>query len=153
MSIKKRPVFPPHYFPYSAGQKRISMAMRGSRSAEAIFFISFGGPEKHEDIRPFLEIVTHGKRIPPERIDEVAHHYEAIGGFSPINPITRRQAEALQQLLNAERGARSAGVGSSFIKRKPSSASPVPNSELPFPVYVGHRNSHPFLDATHPKTP
>jgi ferrochelatase len=106
--------------------------MRGQ--SEAVFFISFGGPEKREDIRPFLEIVTRGRRIPPERIDEVAHHYEKIGGASPINAITRRQAEALQKLLNAECGARSVEEGS------------APHSALP--VYVGNRNWHPFLDAT-----
>src|ERR1700687_5214109 len=85
---------------------------------DAVFFISFGGPEKREDIRPFLEIVTRGRRIPPERIDEVAHHYEAIGGASPINAITFQQAEALRKLVKGT------------------------------PVYVGNRNWHPFLEDT-----
>jgi ferrochelatase len=85
---------------------------------EAVFFISFGGPETREDIRPFLEIVTRGRRIPPERIDEVAHHYDVIGGKSPINEITNRQAKALQKQLGD------------------------------LPVYVGNRNWHPFLEDT-----
>src|SRR5262245_12658131 len=96
---------------------------------EAVFFISFGGPEKREEIRPFLEgIVTRlpagrqGRRIPPERIDEVAHHYEAIGGKSPINEITHRQAEALRKRLA--------------------------KTDTPWPVYVGNRNWHPFLEET-----
>lgn len=89
---------------------------------EAVFFISFGGPEKREEIRPFLEIVTRGRRIPPERIDEVAHHYETIGGASPINAITRRQAEDLEKALA--------------------------RTDTPWPVYIGNRNWHPFLEDT-----
>jgi len=64
----------------------------------AVFFIGFGGPEKREDVMPFLELVTRGRGIPKERLAEVAHHYEVIGGKSPINAITRQQAEALGKL-------------------------------------------------------
>ena len=46
---------------------------------DAILMIAFGGPEKPEDIRPFLDKVTRGRPIPKERIEEVAHHYELIG--------------------------------------------------------------------------
>jgi ferrochelatase len=93
-----------------------------SHKIDAVFFISFGGPEKREDIRPFLEIVTRGRPIPPERIDEVAHHYELMGGSSPINAITRRQADGLRQALA--------------------------NSDTPWPVYLGNRNWHPFIEDT-----
>ena len=47
---------------------------------DAILMIAFGGPEKPEDIRPFLDNVTRGRPIPKERIKEVAYHYELIGG-------------------------------------------------------------------------
>ena len=87
---------------------------------DAVLFISFGGPEKREDVRPFLEIVTRGRRIPQNRIEEVVHHYEAIGGASPINTITARQAEGVQKLLA--------------------------QTDTPWPVYVGNRNWHPFLE-------
>ncbi len=86
---------------------------------DSVLLIAFGGPEKPEDIWPFLEIVTAGRQIPPERIEEVAHHYEAIGGRSPLNELTRRQAEGLRRLLVRE------GITT--------------------PVYVGMRNWHPFL--------
>jgi len=89
---------------------------------DSIVLIAFGGPEKPEDISPFLEIVTAGRRIPPERIAEVAHHYELIGGRSPLNELTFRQAEGLRQVLRRE------GIGG--------------------PVYVGMRNWHPFLHET-----
>ena len=41
---------------------------------DSVLLIAFGGPERSEDIRPFLEIVTAGRRIPAERLEEVAHH-------------------------------------------------------------------------------
>jgi len=89
------------------------------KKPEAVLFIGFGGPEKREDIMPFLEIVTHGRGIPRERLEAVAHHYEKIGGKSPINEITRRQVDAMENQLRAH--------GSIL------------------PVYLGQRNWHPFL--------
>ena len=63
---------------------------------DSVLLVAFGGPEKPEDIRPFLQIVTAGRRIPSERFETVARHYEVIGGRSPLNEATRRQAEALR---------------------------------------------------------
>lgn len=62
---------------------------------DAILLVAFGGPEKPEDILPFLRQVTAGRQIPEERLEEVRRHYEAIGGRSPLNEWTRRQAAAL----------------------------------------------------------
>jgi len=89
---------------------------------DAVLLIAFGGPTVPEDIRPFLARVTKGIPIPPERLEEVAHHYEAVGGKSPLNEITFRQANALRRLLH-ERDTR-------------------------LPVYVGLRNSSPFFSET-----
>jgi ferrochelatase len=86
---------------------------------DAVLLIAFGGPERPEDIRPFLELVTAGRRIPRERLEEVAHHYELIGGRSPLGELTRRQADGLRDAL-ARAGA-------------------------PLPVHVGMRNWRPFL--------
>ena len=71
---------------------------------DSVLLIAFGGPEKPGDIRPFLRIVTEGRRIPPPRIEEVAHHYEVIGGRSPLGELTRLQAAGLRQALT--RGSR-----------------------------------------------
>jgi len=70
-------------------------------SFDAVLLIGFGGPEKPEDVVPFLEDVTRGKNIPPERLQLVAKQYEKIGGTSPYNKLTKEQAEALQKLLQA----------------------------------------------------
>jgi ferrochelatase len=89
---------------------------------DAVLIISFGGPQGREDIRPFLANVLRGRRVTPERVEQVARHYELFDGVSPITEITRRQADALQ--------ARLAAAGH------------------PLPVYVGMRNWHPFLADT-----
>jgi ferrochelatase len=89
---------------------------------DSVLLIAFGGPERSEDVRPFLGTVTAGRRIPAERLEEVAHHYELIGGRSPLGDLTRRQAAALAARL-AEEG-------------------------VDLPVHVGMRNWHPFLPDT-----
>ena len=89
---------------------------------QAVLLVSFGGPQGMADIRPFLANVLKGRRVSPERVEEVAHHYEHFGGVSPLTDLTRQQATGLQQRLS------SAGV--------------------PLPVYVGMRNWHPFLADT-----
>jgi len=105
----------------STRERRKSPTHAGE-ACDAVLLIAFGGPESPGQIRPFLERVTAGRRIPPARLAEVARHYEVIGGRSPLNEITRRQARGLRQRLAR------AGVD--------------------VPVYVGMRNWHPFLDET-----
>lgn len=89
---------------------------------EAVLLIAFGGPEGLGDIRPFLANVLRGRRVAPERVEEVAHHYELFNGISPITELTRRQASGLEAALE-ERG-------------------------MHLPVYVGMRNWHPYLADT-----
>jgi len=89
---------------------------------DSVLIVSFGGPQGPDDIRPFLANVLRGRRVSPERVEEVAHHYELFGGVSPITAITERQAAGLRARLAA--------------------------SGHPLPVYVGMRNWHPLLPDT-----
>jgi ferrochelatase len=90
---------------------------------DSVLLVAFGGPTAPHEIRPFLEIVTRGRDIPAERLEEVAHHYEQMpGGRSPLAELTFAQARGLQQTL-AQAG-------------------------LALPVFVGMRNWHPFLHET-----
>ena len=86
---------------------------------DAILLASFGGPEKSDEIMPFLRRVTGGRGIPDERLAEVAHHYELMGGRSPINDQNRELIAALQAEL----------------KRR----------EIDVPILWGNRNSEPFM--------
>jgi ferrochelatase len=89
---------------------------------DAVLLLSFGGPEGPEQVRPFLENVTRGRNVPPERLDDVAKHYLHFGGVSPINGINR----ALIAQLEAELGDRG----------------------LDLPVYFGNRNWEPYVEET-----
>jgi ferrochelatase len=66
---------------------------------DALLVVSFGGPEKHEDVIPFLENVLRGRNVPRERMLEVAEHYYHFGGRSPINDQNRELVSKLREAL------------------------------------------------------
>jgi protoporphyrin/coproporphyrin ferrochelatase len=66
-------------------------------SVDALLVLSFGGPEGLDEVRPFLENVTRGRGVPPERLDEVAEHYRHFGGVSPINARNRELISAIRE--------------------------------------------------------
>jgi ferrochelatase len=63
---------------------------------DALLILSFGGPERKEDVIPFLENVLRGRNVPRERMQAVAEHYYHFGGRSPINDYCRELMEALR---------------------------------------------------------
>ena len=67
---------------------------------DAVLLLSFGGPEGPEQVRPFLENVTRGRKVPAKRLDEVAEHYLHFGGVSPINKINLALVTQLQAELH-----------------------------------------------------
>jgi len=89
---------------------------------DAVVLVSFGGPEKPEDVVPFLRNVTRGRGIPDERLEVVGEHYYGFGGKSPIND----QCRELIAALEAEFAQR--GIGT--------------------PIYWGNRNWAPYLADT-----
>ncbi|GAA3585725.1 ferrochelatase [Klugiella xanthotipulae] len=68
---------------------------------DGILLSSFGGPEGQEDVIPFLKNVTRGTGVPEERLEEVAHHYRAHNGVSPLNEQNRQLRAALEAELAA----------------------------------------------------
>ncbi|MFL6135167.1 MAG: ferrochelatase [Nocardioidaceae bacterium] len=89
---------------------------------DALLLVSFGGPERPEDVVPFLRNVTAGKDIPDERLVEVGAHYDLFGGRSPINDQNRALVAAIREDL-------------------------VSNG-IDLPVYWGNRNWDPYLADT-----
>lgn len=89
---------------------------------DAILIVSFGGPERREDVIPFLENVLRGKPVPRERLLEVAEHYYHFNGVSPINQQVRELIAVLRTELDR------AGIS--------------------LPIYWGNRNWHPLLTDT-----
>ena len=63
---------------------------------DALLLVSFGGPEKREDVIPFLENVLRGRNVPRERLLAVAEHYYHFDGRSPINDQCRDLISALK---------------------------------------------------------
>jgi ferrochelatase len=94
----------------------------GRMSYDALVLISFGGPERPEDVLPFLANVTRGRNVPPERLAEVAEHYHHFGGVSPINQQNRDLLAAIRADFAA--------------------------NGIDLPVYWGNRNWHPMLADT-----
>ena len=68
---------------------------------DALLLVSFGGPERPEDVVPFLQNVTRGRGVPAERLAEVGAHYHRFGGRSPINDQCRSLLTAIDA-LNAQ---------------------------------------------------
>src|SRR5579859_4688858 len=89
---------------------------------DAFLLVSFGGPEGPGDVIPFLENVTRGRRVPPGRLAQVAEHYYAVGGVSPINQQCRDLLGAIEKDFAA--------------------------SGVNLPIYWGNRNWHPMLGDT-----
>ncbi len=67
---------------------------------QALLIVSFGGPEKADDVIPFLENVLRGRNVPHERLLGVAEHYYHFGGKSPINDQNRALIAALQEQID-----------------------------------------------------
>jgi ferrochelatase len=73
--------------------------VQGVDDYQALVLVSFGGPEKPEEVMPFLRRVTAGRGVPEDRIENVAKHYYDVGGASPINASCRGLLAALRQEL------------------------------------------------------
>jgi protoporphyrin/coproporphyrin ferrochelatase len=89
---------------------------------DALLLLSFGGPDRPEDVVPFLENVTRGRGIPRERLEAVGEHYFLFGGKSPINDLNRTLLDEIRADLAAH--------------------------GIDLPVYWGNRNWDPFLADT-----
>jgi ferrochelatase len=89
---------------------------------DALLLVSFGGPEKPQDVVPFLRNVTAGKNVPDARLEEVGEHYFSFGGRSPINDQNRELLAAIEDDLAA--------------------------NGVKIPIYWGNRNWDPYLRDT-----
>jgi len=81
-----------------------------------VLLMAHGTPASLDEMPEYLRLVRGGRPASPELVAEMQHHYEAIGGRSPLTDLTRAQASAL--------GARLGGD---------------------VPVSVGMRNWRPFI--------
>ncbi len=97
---------------------------------DSVLLVAFGGPtpgccQKYDsDACPgeaycFVEGIAGTAESEKERVKDISTHYVQLGGFSPFNELTFRQANALENALQAR--------------------------NLPLPVYAGFRHWTPYL--------
>ena len=97
---------------------------------DSVLLVAFGGPtpgccEKYDnDACPgeaycFVEGIAGAAESQVARVKDISTHYIKLGGFSPFNELTFKQAEALESALQAR--------------------------DLPIPVYAGFRHWTPYL--------
>jgi ferrochelatase len=96
-----------------------------SPKCDAVLIAGFGGPTRADEIRPFLDNVLRGRPVEPERYEEVVHHYELLGGKSPYNELTMRQADAVRESVRAKK--------------------------IDVPIAVGMRNWQPYISDVLPE--
>ncbi|HEX6970855.1 MAG TPA: ferrochelatase, partial [Limnochordia bacterium] len=89
--------------------------------AWALLVMAYGSPERPEEILPYYTDIRRGRPPTPELLAELEARYAAIGG-SPLNALTRQQAEALAKAASERLGVR-------------------------FVPYVGMRHWHPRIAA------
>ena len=97
---------------------------------DSVLLVAFGGPtpgccqEYDNDTCPgeaycFVEGIVGTAKSQIARIKDISAHYVQLGGFSPFNELTFKQADALESALQAR--------------------------NLPIPVYAGFRHWTPYL--------
>ncbi len=97
---------------------------------DSVLLVAFGGPtpgccKKYDkDTCPgeaycFVEGIVGTAESQIARVKDIASHYIKLGGFSPFNELTFKQADALKNALQAR--------------------------DLPLPVYAGFRHWTPYL--------
>lgn len=97
--------------------------MTGAQRPIAVLLMAMGGPDKLENVEPFLLDVRGGRPTPPDLVEEIRRRYRATGGKSPAVGITQAVAARLERRLNESRGR--------------------------YRVYVGLRHWHPFIRETY----
>lgn len=88
-----------------------------------VLMMAYGGPDKLDDVEPYLLDVRGYRPTPPAVVNEIRERYARIGGRSPILERTRQQAAALQSALAGNGGPE-------------------------FRVFVGMRHWHPYIKDT-----
>ena len=97
---------------------------------DSVLLVAFGGPtpgccqKYNNDMCPgeaycFVEGIAGEAESQKERVKDISAHYVKLGGFSPFNELTFKQADALETALQAR--------------------------DLPLPVYAGFRHWNPYL--------
>ncbi len=110
---------------------------------DGVLLASFGGPERPDEVMPFLQRVTAGRGVSQDRLDEVAQHYLDREGCSPLPAENRRLARALEAELGRRGTPRPVLLGNRF-------APPFLATALAQAVQSGHRRLAAVTTSAYP---
>ncbi len=94
--------------------------MPGPQRPTAILLMAVGGPDKLENVEPYLLDLRGGRPTPPELVEEIKARYRATGGKTPVLGIMQEIVKKLEPRLNGPGGER-------------------------YRVYFGFRHWHPYI--------
>jgi len=92
------------------------------QSTSAVLLMAYGSPNSLDEVEPYMSQVRGGRQTTPQEVDNLKERYRLVGGKTPLVSITLAQAKALQAKLAGD--------------------------ETRFPVYVGMKHWHPFIEDT-----
>ncbi|WP_033541417.1 ferrochelatase [Planococcus sp. CAU13] len=87
-----------------------------------LLVMAYGTPYKEEDIERYYTHIRRGRKPSEESLVDLRSRYKAIGGLSPLAKITKDQAQALCDRLNAVQ------------------------DDIDFKVYLGLKHIEPFVE-------
>ena len=87
-----------------------------------LLVMAYGTPSSLEEVEAYYTHIRRGNPPSPEKLQELVDRYQAIGGVSPLNEITRAQVNRLEQKLNEI------------------------SAHYEFQSFMGMKHAHPFIE-------
>jgi ferrochelatase len=94
------------------------------RKTVGILLMAYGTPASLDQVEEYYTHIRRGRKPTAEQLEELIQRYKAIGGVSPLNVITHKQARALEEKLNEQ------------------------SESVTFRIYLGMKHSSPFIHET-----
>lgn len=110
---------------------------------DAILLASYGGPEKIDDINPFLDRILTGKRVPPARRAAIFERYERFNGVSPLPGECRRFLDRLREAFAVETAPAKSAKAANPLYSSAEVAPPPPSTPR---IYWGNLYAPPTFD-------
>ncbi|MGZ4123018.1 MAG: ferrochelatase [Tumebacillaceae bacterium] len=95
-----------------------------SKKIIGVLAMAYGTPSRVEDIEAYYTHIRRGRPPEPQQLQDLIARYDAIGGLSPLNAITAKQASGLERTLNDL------------------------DANAEYRVYTGMKHAHPFIEET-----
>lgn len=93
-----------------------------SKKKLGLLVMAYGTPSRLDEVEAYYTHIRRGNPPTPEKLKELMERYEAIGGLSPLNEITRSQVTELERKLNET------------------------SEEYSFHAYMGMKHAQPFIE-------